>query len=134
MASYITIFLFEIISAYILWFVLKKILRTTKFYRIAAICLAISLVVGYVFSYRMIGYEVATHYLTKVNNEKIELTGEEITLEEENAYKEKFFHGKEFQKILIIPSIKISLIPFILVMLIMLSSVRKTIKNLSPPS
>ena len=130
MATYITIFLFEIISAYTLWFVLKKILRTTKFYRIVVICLAISLVVGYIASYRIVGYQITMDYLTEINNQKIELTGEGITLEEENMYKEELFQSKDFQNTLITSSIKISLIPFILVIFIMLFFARRAIKNL----
>jgi len=130
MATYITIFLFEFISAYILWFVLKKALRITKFYRIAIICLAVSLVIGYIASYRIIGYEVTLDYLTKINNQKIKETGQGITSQEENEYKEELFQSREFRKLLMDSSIKISLIPFILVMVIMLFSVKRTIRNL----
>ena len=35
MTTYIAIFLFELVSAYILWFILKKIVKPTKFYRFA---------------------------------------------------------------------------------------------------
>ena len=132
LAQYITIFFFELISAYVLWLIFKKMFRTTKLYRIAMICLVVSLAVGYIASYRMVGYEVTMGYLTEINNQKIELTGKSITPEEENAYKEALFQRKDFKKILITSSIKISLIPFILVVLIMLFSARRSIKNLPP--
>jgi len=132
MVTYITIFLFELVSAYILWFILKKMVRSTKFYRIAIICLIVSLVVGYVASYRMVGYQVTMDYLTKINDQRIEETGRGITLQEENAYKEELFYNKDFQKLLTTSSIKISLSPFIFVILIMLFSARRAMKNLSP--
>jgi len=130
MATYITIFLVELISAYTLWFVLKRILRTTKFYRIMAICFVTSLVTGYIASYRYIGYEVTLDYLTKINNQKIELSGEGITLEEQNAHKEDLVNRKEFKQYLAKNAFQLSLLPSILVMLIMLLSVRKAINNL----
>jgi len=125
MATYITIFLFEFISAYILWFVLKKIFRITKFYRIVVICLAISLVTGYVVSYRIIGYQVAMDYLTRINNQKIETFGKGITSEEENKYKEELFNSEEFKPYLIKNAFKISLPPFILAAIIILFLVKK---------
>ncbi len=134
MAIYITIFLFEFISAYILWFVLKKVFKITKLYRIAMICLVISLAVGYIASYRIVGYQVTMSYLTEINNQKIELTGEGITLEEENEYKKELFNNEEFQKLLINSSIKISLIPFILIIFIMIFFVEKAKRNLPPSS
>lgn len=131
LAQYITIFLVEFISAYVLWRIFKKIFKTTNLYGIAMTCLVVSLAVGYIMSYRMVGYEVTMDYLTEFNNQRIEQTGESITLEEENAYKEYLVQRKDIQKILITSSIKISLIPFILVMLIMLFSV-SSVKSSSP--
>jgi len=132
MATYITVFLFELLAAYILWFVLKKVLKATKFYRIAIICLIVSLMIGYIASYRIIGYQITLDYLTKINNQKIEETGRGITLQEENAYKKELFNSEEFQKLLINSSIKISLIPFILIIFIMIFFVEKAKKNLPP--
>jgi len=134
MATYIATFLFELVSAYILWFILKKIVKSTKFYRIAIICCIISLAIGYIASYRMVGYQVTMGYLTEINNQKIELTGESITLEEENEYKKELFNNEEFQKLLINSSIKISFIPFILIIFIMIFFVEKAKRNLPPSS
>jgi len=129
MATYISVFLFELIPAYILWLALKKIFRTTKFYRIIIICLAISFIVGYIASYRMIGYEVTMDYLTRINNQKIETFGESITLEEENEYKEELFNSKEFKPYLVKNALKTSTPPFILVLIIMIFLLKKTNKN-----
>ncbi len=125
MATYIAIFLFELIPAYILWFVLKKILNTTKFYRIAIICCVISLVIGYIASYRMIGYEVTTDYLTNINEQRINETGRGITLQEQNEYKKELFNDDNYQKLLITSSIKLSLPPFILIIFAMWFFVKK---------
>jgi len=129
MATYIAIFFFEFISAYILWLILKKILKTNKLY-IVIICLAVSLVVGYVASYRIVGYEVTMDYLTKINDQKIEETDQGITLREENEHKEELFRSKEFKQLLRNSSAKISLIPFILTVFIMLLIAQKTKNNL----
>ena len=125
MATYIVIFLFELIPAYVLWFVLKKILNTTKFYRIIIICCVISLVSGYIASYRMIGYEVTMDYLTNINEQEINETGHGITLQEENQYKKELFNDDNYQKFLITSSIKLSLTPFILIIFLMLFSAKK---------
>ena len=125
MATYIAIFLFELIPAYVLWFVLKKILNTTKFYRIIIICCVISLVSGYIASYRMIGYEVTMDYLTNINEQEINETGHGITLQEENQYKKELFNDDNYQKFLITSSIKLSLTPFILIIFLMLFSAKK---------
>ena len=130
MATYITIFLFEIISALFLWFVLKKILKTNKFYTIVIICLVVSLIVGYIASYRMVGYGVTLGYLTEINDQRIAETGQGITLSEENEYKEELFRNQEFRNIILISAIKISLIPFVLVVFIMLFLVKKAEKKL----
>ncbi len=129
-ASYIVIFLIELFAAYILWFILKKIIKTTKLYRIAIICLVISLGVGYVASYRMVGYDVTMDYLTRMNDQRIEETGRSITLQEENEHKEILSQTKEFRTYLRNESTKISLYPFILVIFIMLLSARRAVKKL----
>ncbi len=131
-ANYIVIFLFELFAAYILWFILKKIIKTTKLYRIAIICLIVSAVIGYVASHNIVGYSVTMDYLTIINDQRIEETGRGITLQEENEYKEVLFHNKDFQKLLTTSSIKLSLPPFILVILFMLNSVKKKLKTLPP--
>lgn len=133
MATYIVIFLFELLAAYILWFVLKKVLKTTKLYRLAIICLIVSLVVGYAASYRIVGYQVTMDYLTTINDQRIEETGRGITLEEENELKEELFQNKEYRELVTNSSIKLSLFPFILVVFIMLFSARRSIRNLPPP-
>ena len=133
MATYIFIFLAELIPACVLWFVLKKALKITKLYRLAVICLIVSLAVGYVASYRMIGYQVTMDYLTTINNQRIEETGRGITLQEENELKEELFQSREFQQLLTKSSIKLSLFPFILVVFIMSFSARRSIQKLSPP-
>ena len=133
MATYIVIFLFELLTAYILWFVLKKVLKTTKLYRLAIICLIVSLVVGYVASYRIVGYQVTMDYLATINNQRIEETGRGITIEEENELKEELFQNKEYRQIVANSSIKLSLFPFILVVFIMLFSARRSIRKLPPP-
>jgi len=129
MATYITIFLFELISAYILWFILKKILNTNKFYRILVVCLVVSLAIGYIASYNYIGYEVTLDYLTKINDQNIKETGQEITLEEENKYKKELFQTEEFRKYLWSNAIELSLIPFIFTIFTMLFIVERTIKK-----
>jgi hypothetical protein len=132
MPTYIAIFLFELLAAYVLWFVLKKALKITKLYRLAIICLIVSLVVGYVASNRIVGYQVTMDYLTTINNQRIEETGRGITLQEENELKEELFQSKEYQQLLTNSSIKLSLFPFMLVVLIMLFFAGRGIKNLSP--
>jgi hypothetical protein len=132
MPTYIAIFLFELLAAYVLWFVSKKALKITRLYRLAIICLIVSLVVGYVASNRIVGYQVTMDYLTTINDQRIEETGRGITLQEENELKEELFQSKEYQQLLTNSSIKLSLFPFMLVVLIMLFSARRGIKNLSP--
>ena len=68
--------------------------------------------------------------IKKINDQRIEGTGRGITLQEENEYKEELFQSKEFRKLLINSSIKLSLFPFILVIFIMLFSARRAVKNL----
>ncbi len=70
----ITVFFLELILAYILWFILKKLLKTTNPYAILTICRAVSLATGYSRSYTVVGYPVTTDYLTKITNQTIELT------------------------------------------------------------
>ncbi len=88
--------------------------------------------IGYVASHNIVGYQVTMDYLTKINDQRIEETGRGITLQEENEYKEVLFHNKDFQKLLITAPIKISLPPFIFVILIMLFSVNKANNKLPP--
>ncbi len=126
-------FLVEIILALILWFVLKKLLRTANSYAILALCLTIALAAGYVVAYRGIGFQITQDYLERTNKQKIDLTGESITLEEENAHKEELFRTEEFKKALLTSSAKTSLYPFVLVLLTMLFFVFKKergVKNL----
>jgi len=125
MTSYITIFLFEIISAFILWFILKKIFKINKIYVILIVCLIASLIIGYVASYRSIGYNITLEYLTEINNQNITEKDQSITLSEENEYKEELFNNKEFRNIVSTSAIKVSLIPFILVIFIMLFFTKK---------
>lgn len=138
MATYIGIFLFELLAACALWFVLKRALKTTKFYRLTIICLIVSLVVGYVASQNYVAYDVTMDYLTRINNQRIEETGRGITLQEENELKEELSQDKEYRKLVITSSIKLSLFPFILVVFIMLFLLEKRYKEFeakeSPPS
>lgn len=134
MATYITIFLFEFISAYIVWIIFRKVFKVTNLCGVVIACFVFSLAIGYIASYRIVGYEVTMGYLTEINNQRIEQTGESITLEEENAYKEELFQRKDFKETLRNSSIKISLIPFILVVFIMLFFVKKTARILLPSS
>jgi len=117
MASYIAVFLLEFTSLILLWFILRKVFKKTRIYKIALICLLISLIVGFVSSYRTTGYNVTMEYLTEINNQTIETTGKSISQEEENAYKEELFQQDEFKTILITNSIKMSLFPFLGVLL-----------------
>jgi len=132
MPTYIAIFLFELLAALVLWFVLKKALRLTRLYRLAIICLIVSLVVGYVASSRIVGYQVTMDYLTTINNQRIEETGRGITIEEENELKEELFQNKEYRDFVAKSSIKLSLFPFIFVVFIMLFSASRGTRNLSP--
>lgn len=133
MPTYIAIFLFELLAAYILWFVLKKAVKTTKLCRLTIICLIVSLAIGYIASYRIVGYQVTMDYLTAINDQRIEETGRGITLEEEDELKEELFQNKEYRELLANSSIKLSLFPFILVVFIMLFSASRGIRNLPPP-
>ena len=107
-------FLVELILVLILWFILKRILRIMNPYTILAVCLTAALVVGFIVAYRGTGFQIGQDYLETINNQKIELTGESITLEEQNAYKEKLFTRGEYQEILIATSLKISLTPILI--------------------
>ncbi len=123
--NYIAILFAEIITAYILWLILKKILKMVNFHKIAIVCCVASLVVGYIAAYRATGYEVAMDYLTNINNQKIEKTGEEITLQEENEYKRKLSISKEFHKFLGISAIKRSWAPSLSMVFIILLFVKR---------
>ena len=130
MSTYLAVFFFEFLAAYILWFVSKRMFKTNKLYRIVLLCLVVSLVIGYVASYRMVGFQVTMDYLTEINNYKIELTGESITPEEENVYKEELFQSEDFKNHITSSSIELSLYPFIVVIFIMLLFARRAIKKL----
>ena len=124
-------FLIEIILALALWFVLKRILRGLNSYVILVICLSLALVAGFVVAYRGTGFQITTNYLTEVNNQKIEITGKSLTLDEENSYKKELFQMEEFKKARLTSSIKTSLYPFAFVLLVMLFFARKTTRNLT---
>lgn len=130
MGTYISIFLFEFISVYILWFIFRKLLKINKNI-IMVLCLTLSLVTGYIAAYRMIGYEVTIDYLTRMNNQNIETSGKSITIEEENKYKEELFGSEEFKPYLIENALKVSLPPFALVLIVVFFSIRKTNKNIT---
>jgi hypothetical protein len=125
MTTYLTIFLIEFISAYILWFVLRKIFKINKLYIIIIISLVLSLAIGYKASCNIVEYRAMMYRLTEINDQKIEETGQGITLQEENEYKQEISRTKEFRKLRIDPCIRISLIPFLFTALIMLSIVHK---------
>ena len=129
MATYLFIFLLELISAYIVWFVLRRLLRKIGLSRIAIIALAVSLIMGYVASYRIVGYQVTLDYLTIINNQRIEETEKNITLQEENEYKEELFRSKEFQELLTTSAVKLSVPPFLLVLFIALRFWRNASKS-----
>jgi hypothetical protein len=84
-------------------------------------------------SYRMVGYQVTMDYLTTINDQRIQETGRGITLQEENELKEALFQSKEYQQLLTNSSIKLSLLPFILVVFIMVFFARRSIRHLPPP-
>lgn len=122
-------FIIELILALILWLTLKRLLMTINPYAVLSICLAVALIVGFIVEYRGTGFKITQSYLERINNQKIELTGESITLEEQNLYKEELFRTKEYKTTLIISSAKTSLFPFILIIFIMLLFVRRTLAN-----
>jgi len=124
-------FLVEVILTFVLWFVLKKLIKAVNPYVILTICLTTALIAGYIVAYRGIGFQITQDYLETINNQKIELTGEGITLEEQNTYKEELFRAGEFKKTRLISSAQTSLYPFVLVLLTMLVFARKTVKNLA---
>ena len=129
-SEYMVIILFELIPivlACILWLILRKRFDISKFYRIAIICCAVvlSLVIGYVGSSRMTGYEIMMDSLTKFNEHSISETGQEITLQEENEYKEYLSQNKDFQKLHATHSIKLFLPPNILMVFLALLFFKK---------
>lgn len=129
MATYLTIFIFEMLVALILWFILVKIFKN-KFYSIAIIICIILLVVGYIFASRYVGYSITWNYLTEINNTRIQETGEEITSEEENDYKNILFSDVNFKKMIFLYSLKLMAVPSILSIVIMLSIAIKSQKRL----
>jgi len=128
MATYLSIFIFEMLVALILWFFLIKIFKN-KFYSIAIIICIISLIVGYIFTYRMIGYNVTLNYLTDINRIKISETGKGITVEEENNYKKNLFSDEKYKNMLFSHSLKVMSAPSILSIIIIFSIAIKSQKK-----
>ena len=128
MATYLSILIFEMLASLILWFFLTKIFKN-KFYLIAIIICIISLFVGYISTYRMIGYDVTRNYLTEINRTKISETGKGITLEEENNYKNNLFSDEKFKSMLFSHSLKVMAIPSILLIIIIFSIAIKSQKK-----
>ncbi len=128
MGTYLSIFIFEMLVALILWFFLIKIFKN-KFYSIAIIICIISLIVGYISTYRMIGYNVTLNYLTDINRIKISETGKGITLEEENNYKKNLFSDEKFKNMLFSHSLKVMSVPSILSIIIIFSIAIKSQKK-----
>ena len=128
MATYLLIFILEMLVAFISWFILRKIFKD-KFYSIAIIICIISLIVGYISTYRMIGYNVTLNYLTDINRIKISETGKGITPEEENNYKKNLFSDEKFKNTLFSHSLKIMSVPSILLIIIMFSIAIKSKKK-----
>ena len=128
MGTYLSIFIFEMLVALILWFFLIKIFKN-KFYSIAIIICIISLIVGYISTYRMIGYNVTLNYLTDINRIKISETGKGITLEEENNYKKNLFSDEKFKNMLFSHSLKVMSVPSILSIIIIFSVAIKSQKK-----
>jgi len=129
MATYLAIFIFEMLVALILWFILVKIFKN-KFYSIAIIICIILLVVGYIFASRYVGYNITRNYLTEINNTRIQETGEEITSEEQNDYKNNLFSNVNFKNMVFLSSLKLMAVPSILSIVIMLSIAIKSQKRL----
>ena len=128
MATYLSIFIFEMLASLILWFFLTKIFKN-KFYLIAIIICIISLFVGYISTYRMIGYDVTRNYLTEINRIKISETGKGITLEEEKYYANNLFSDEKFKSMLFSNSLKVMAIPSILLIIIIFSIAIKSQKK-----
>jgi len=132
MATYLSIFIFEMLVALILWFFLTKIFKN-KFYLIAIIICIISLFVGYISTYRMIGYDVTRNYLAEINRIKISETGKDITLEEEKYYANNLFSDEKFKSMLFSHSLKVMAIPSILLIIIIFSiAIKSQKKHLNP--
>ena len=128
MVGYIATFLFEFIPVLILWLIIRKIPRIYNYKcGVLIILIILSLIIGYIFSSRGVGYEITYNYLTEVNDLKIKTTGREITLEEENQYKQDLFNSEEYKKSVFFYSIKESLISLIGVVLIMLIFIKHDI-------
>ena len=128
MATYLSIFIFEMLVALILWFILIKIFKN-KFYSIAIIICIISLTVGYISAYRMIGYSVMQNYLEDINRIKISETGKSITLEEENNYKNNLSSDEKYKNMLFSLSLKVMSVPSILLIIIIFSIAIKSQKK-----
>ena len=133
MVTYLSIFIFEMLVALILWFFLIKIFKN-KFYSIAIIICIISLIVGYISAYRMIGYNVTLNYLKDINRIKISETGKGITLEEESNYANNLFSDEKFKSMLFSHSLKVMAVPSILLIIIIFSIAIKSQKKHLKPS
>ena len=128
MVTYLSIFIIEMLVALVLWFIITKIFKN-KFYLIAIVICIISLTVGYISTYRMIGYDVTRNYLTEINRIKISETGKGITLEEEKYYANNLFSDEKFKSMLFSHSLKVMAIPSILLIIIIFSIAIKSQKK-----
>lgn len=133
MVTYLSIFIIEMLVALILWFILTKIFKN-KFYLIAIIICIILLTVGYISTYRMIGYAVMQNYLEDINRIKISETGKGITLEEEKYYANNLISDEKFESMLFSHSLKVMSIPSILLIIIIFSIAIKSQKKHFKPS
>lgn len=133
MVTYLSIFIIEMLVALILWFILTKIFKN-KFYLIAIIICIILLTVGYISTYRMIGYAVMQNYLEDINRIKISETGKGITLEEEKYYANNLISDEKFESMLLSHSLKVMAIPSILLIIIIFSIAIKSQKKHFKPS
>ena len=133
MVTYLSIFILEMLAAFILWFILTKIFKN-KFYLIAIIICIISLIIGYISTYGIIGYNITLNYLTDVNRTKITETGKGITLEEENNYKKILFSDEKYKSMLFLYSLKTMSVPSALLIIIIFSMAIKSQKKYLKPS
>lgn len=111
--NFILLFLIGLIPAIVLWFLFKIFLKNLNTYKGLFFCCILSLIIIYNASFNIVGYNLTMDYLTKLNNQIIQKTGQGITLQEENNYKEYLFQNKEFQTTMLKSSIVMSFFPFI---------------------
>ena len=128
MVTYLSIFMLEILVAFTLWLILTKIFKN-KFYLIAIIVCIISLTIGYISTYRIIGYNITLNYLTDINRTKITETGKGITLEEENNYKKSLFSDEKYKSMLFLYSLKTMSVPSVLLIIIIFIMAIKSQKS-----